>query len=131
VVEDGEDILRQRRIQGQQQLGVDLNHRCDASSWRATPGALVEFMAGGRVYPPASVAESQSLTALSADAYATSLPSGEIATAQTQFEWPSSVRRAAPVAESQSLIVLSMDADATNVDCQHSPAVGTSPNPSN
>ena len=58
---------------------------------------------------------SQSLTVVSRDADATSLPSGENATALTQSEWPSSVRRAAPVAESQSLTVLSPDADATSL----------------
>src|ERR1700735_1089344 len=61
------------------------------------------------------VTESQSLTVLSLDADATSLPSGESATALTQSEWPSSVAHAAPVAESQSLTVLSLDADATSL----------------
>src|SRR2546423_11298983 len=55
------------------------------------------------------------LTGSSGDADATSLPSGENATALTQSEWLLSVRRAAPVAESQSLTVLSCDADATSL----------------
>jgi hypothetical protein len=53
--------------------------------------------------PAAPITESQSLSILSSDADATSLPSGENATVRTVSEWPSSVRRTAPVAESQSL----------------------------
>ena len=60
------------------------------------------------------MAESQSLTVLS-PADATSLPSGENATARTTLEWPSSVCSGAPMAESQSLTVLSPDADATSL----------------
>ena len=52
---------------------------------------------------------------LSYEADATTLPSGEKATDVTQFEWPSSVSRAAPVAASQSLTVLSYEADATTL----------------
>ena len=63
----------------------------------------------------APVAESQSLTVQSLDADATSLPSGENATALTENEWPSSVCSEAPVAESQSLTVRSKDADATSL----------------
>ena len=59
--------------------------------------------------------ESQSLTIPSSDADATSLPSGENATPQTEPLWPSSVPRDAPVVESQSLTVLSCDADATSL----------------
>ena len=62
-----------------------------------------------------SRAASQSLTVLSSDADATSLPSGEKATALTELEWPSSVCSAAPVAASQSLTVSSSDADATSL----------------
>src|SRR2546429_9409435 len=61
------------------------------------------------------MADSQSLTVLSYDADATSLPSGENATAQTALEWPSSVCSGAPVADSQILTVLSSDADATSL----------------
>jgi hypothetical protein len=68
--------------------------------------------------PAAPVTKSQSLTVLSSDADATSLPSGENATARTSAEWPSSVRRAAPVAESQSLTVSSQDADAKRHPCE-------------
>src|SRR5256714_14053186 len=68
-----------------------------------------------RVCSGAPVADSQSLTVLSFDADATSLPSGENATALTQSEWPSSVCSGAPVADSQSLTVLSYDADATSL----------------
>lgn len=59
------------------------------------------------ISPSAPIVESQSLTVLSLDADATSLPSGENATTWTQFEWPCSVWHAAPVAESQTLTVLS------------------------
>jgi hypothetical protein len=48
------------------------------------------------------VADSQSLAVPLDDADATSLPSGENATARTRPEWPSSVPRAAPVAGSQA-----------------------------
>src|SRR5579862_2607335 len=54
------------------------------------------------------------MTVLSEDADATSLPSGEKATAQTTCEWPSSVRRTALVAEFQNLTVLSQDADTAS-----------------
>src|SRR5277367_4792278 len=63
----------------------------------------------------APVAESQSLTVRSDDPDATSVPSGEKATAMTQPEWPSSVCWASPVAESQSLTVWSFDPDATSL----------------
>ncbi|KAK2754608.1 hypothetical protein CKAH01_17405 [Colletotrichum kahawae] len=61
----------------------------------------------------APVAASQSRTVWSPDADATTWPSGEKATAQTEDVWPSSVCRGAPVAASQSRTVLSCDADAT------------------
>ena len=57
---------------------------------------------------------SQSLIIISYDPDATSLPSGENATAATGLEWPSSVGRGAPVARSQSLTVLSRDPDASS-----------------
>ena len=60
------------------------------------------------------IEEDESLTVWSVDADATSLPSGEIATALTEAEWPSSIPRAALVAEPRSLTVLSSDADATS-----------------
>jgi phosphatidylethanolamine-binding protein (PEBP) family uncharacterized protein len=63
----------------------------------------------------APVAESQSLTVLSSDPDAISLPSGENATPRTGDEWPLSVPQAAPVAESQSLTVLSSDPDAISL----------------
>ena len=68
----------------------------------------------------APVAESQSRTVLSSEADATSLPSGEKATALTSSKWPSSVCSAAPVAKSQSRTVLSREnmppeADATSL----------------
>ena len=58
---------------------------------------------------------SQSRTVSSDDADATSLPSGEKATALTRFEWPSSVLRQDPVPVSQSRTVSSPDADATSL----------------
>jgi hypothetical protein len=61
------------------------------------------------------VPESQSLTVQSSDADATSLLSGENATASTVLEWPLSVLCIAPVAESQSRTVESEDADATSL----------------
>lgn len=63
----------------------------------------------------APVAASQSLAVWSSDADATSLPSGENATAMTGPKWPSSVLCTAPVAESQSMTVQSKDADATSL----------------
>jgi hypothetical protein len=56
-----------------------------------------------------------SLTVLSSDADASSLPSGEKATALTQAEWPLSVCSAAPEPVSQSLTVPSLDADASSL----------------
>src|SRR4051794_31771574 len=56
---------------------------------------------------------SQSLTVPSLDPDATSLPSGENATAEGK--WPLSVPRTAPVAGSQSLTVPSPDPDATSL----------------
>src|SRR5271155_5878844 len=62
----------------------------------------------------APVLASQSLTVPSAEADATSCPSGEKATALTEREWPVSVCRSAPVLASQSLTVSSSEADATS-----------------
>ena len=62
------------------------------------------------------VAASQILTVLSYDADATSVESGENATARTQPPCPSSVCVQVPVAASQILTVLSPDADATSVE---------------
>src|SRR5436305_2024423 len=58
---------------------------------------------------------------LSSDADATSLPSGENATAPPQPDWPLSVLRAVSVAESPRLTVLSSDADATSLPSGGSP----------
>ena len=58
---------------------------------------------------------SQSLTVLSDDPDATTLPSGEKATDQTAFEWPLSVCSAVPVTASQSLTVSLYDPDATTL----------------
>jgi hypothetical protein len=58
---------------------------------------------------------SHSLTVLSLDADASSLPSGEKATAVTQSEWPSSVCSTAPDPASHSLTALSRDADASSL----------------
>ena len=74
--------------------------------------ARTQFEWPSSIYSAAPVAESQSMTVLSHDADATSLPSGENATPQILSKWPSSVCSAAPVAASQSLTVLSCDADS-------------------
>ena len=60
------------------------------------------------------VPASQSRSIVSFDADATSWPSGEKATALTEYEWPSSVLRQNPVPASQSRSVLSDEADATS-----------------
>jgi hypothetical protein len=51
----------------------------------------------------------------SLDADASSLPSGEKATAFTNHEWLSSVRSAAPDPAFYSLTVVSLDADASSL----------------
>jgi hypothetical protein len=53
---------------------------------------------------------------LSSDPDASSLPSGENATALTHSKWPSSVCNEAPMARSQSLIILSDDLDPNDLD---------------
>ena len=63
----------------------------------------------------APVAVSQSRTVRSHEADATSVPSGEKATALTESVWPWSVCVVAPVAASQSRTVSSLGADATSV----------------
>ena len=63
----------------------------------------------------APVPASQSRTVRSVEADATSVPSGEKATALTEPVWPWSVCMAAPVAASQSRTVPSLEADATSV----------------
>jgi len=57
---------------------------------------------------------SQSLIVPSSDADASSLPSGENATALTAKRCPLSSWTCSPVAEAQSLTVLSSDADASS-----------------
>src|SRR5437762_1612033 len=65
----------------------------------------------------------QSQTILSSDPDATSLPSGENATAKIEHEWPSSVWLTSPVAVPQSLTVLSPDPDATSLpSCENATA---------
>jgi hypothetical protein len=64
------------------------------------------------------LSEDQSLSEsdrLASDADASSLPSSENATLNTQSEWPYSVLRAALVAKPQSLTALSSDADASSL----------------
>ena len=63
----------------------------------------------------APLAASQSRTVWSLEADATSVPSGEKATALTEPVWPWSVCVVAPVAASQSRTVWSVEADAISV----------------
>src|ERR1700735_1415875 len=60
----------------------------------------------------APVVASQSRTVVSYEADASTLPSGEKATALTELLWPSSVCFQAPVVAFQSRTVLSYEADA-------------------
>src|SRR5207248_148889 len=84
--------------------------------WPATENKrVVVVIPSSRVCngPPATA--SQSLTVLSHEPDATSLPSGENATDVTQRKWPSSVCSGAPVTASQSLTVWSHEPDATSL----------------
>src|SRR4051794_17923711 len=75
----------------------------------------------------APVPASHSLTALSSDSDARSLPSGENVTAKTESVCPSSVCRGAPVPESHSLTALSWDADARSLPSGENATATTEP----
>src|SRR5947209_204611 len=67
----------------------------------------------------------ESLTVLSTDAYAISLPSGDNATTQANSRWHRACGDLLLSQNPLSLSVLSVDADATSVDRQQHPRWGT------
>jgi hypothetical protein len=82
---------------------------------------------GRVIYSTAPNRPSHSLTVLSPEADASSLPSGENATAETQSEWPLSVCRAAPDRPSHSLTVLSSEADDSSLPSGENATAVTQP----
>ena len=83
------------------------------------PAGMASIVCSG-----ALVVASQSLTVLSPTG-ATSLLSGENATARIELEWPLSVCGDAPMAASQSLTVVSSDANLTSLPSSENVTVWT------
>jgi hypothetical protein len=75
----------------------------------------------------ASLVVYQSLTVVSSEADATSLPLGANATAHTQPEWPSSILNIEPLSTSQSLVVMPLETDAIRVPSGDSATSQTQP----